>query len=288
MTNCRVFIIISLVSLPLIFGFSCKQKKAPLSEKDFPGDSINKWNARTAEINRGNEEYAKNNPYHFTDSVRHVGKVKGAYRIAVLGDSFIWGDGIPYHNIWSHKLEEKLSNKYQNVEVMSWGLCGWSTMAEYEFFKKEGYKYNADLLVIAFVENDPDMGKPRLQGQSENDWQISLYEESNLREYGELLKKVATIPEKSSTKLLFVITPLCIYKDNEERKDKVVQLLKDADISYLDLYPAYKGHFSDTPCRELFATPVNGHPGDRLNEMCSDELMNYLEAKGYLSAVLKK
>jgi hypothetical protein len=275
-----VFIIIS--------GFSCKHKKVPQSDSDFPADSVKKWNEASLKVNQVNEACAAKNPYHFTDSARKKEKPEGIYRIAVLGDSFIWGDGVPYNEVWSHKLERKLINMFSNVEVMSWGLCGWSTMTEYDFFVNEGYKYNIDLLIIAFVENDPDMGKPRTQGQSEIDWQLSLYEDTNLKEYGALLKKVATIPEQFKTKLLFVITPLCVFKDYEKRRDKLIPLLNDADITYLDLSPAHKKKFNDMDCRDLFATPVNGHPGDQLNDFYADEVINYLSQSRYTGILNKR
>src|SRR4051812_13244556 len=68
--------------------------------------------------NKRNEEYAKLNQFEFTDRNHTPDKPKGIFRIAVLGDSFIWGDGLPYENIWSHKLETKLSAEYDSLEVL--------------------------------------------------------------------------------------------------------------------------------------------------------------------------
>ena len=48
------------------------------------------------EIDLLNYEYAQTNPYRFTDVVRSKEKQKGVSRIAILGDSFVFGDGIPY------------------------------------------------------------------------------------------------------------------------------------------------------------------------------------------------
>src|SRR4030065_963845 len=48
------------------------------------------------EINQKNWQFAKLNPYRFTDKVRKFENNTDVRRIAVLGDSFVWGYGIPY------------------------------------------------------------------------------------------------------------------------------------------------------------------------------------------------
>ena len=63
-------------------------------------------------VNERNQQYANTNVFGFTDKERTMRKPKGVFRIAVLGDSFIWGDGLPYEKVWSHKLEQRLEAKY--------------------------------------------------------------------------------------------------------------------------------------------------------------------------------
>ena len=47
------------------------------------------------EIDERNLRFAEKNIYEFTDTHRAFKKKAGVTRIAVIGDSFIWGDGIP-------------------------------------------------------------------------------------------------------------------------------------------------------------------------------------------------
>jgi len=91
-------------------------------------------------INEKNRLIASQNRHGFTDVQRQFSKEKGKIRIAVLGDSFIFGDGVPYDTIWSHKLEKELLDKYENVEILSWGQNGWSTQNQYRFLKNHGIK----------------------------------------------------------------------------------------------------------------------------------------------------
>lgn len=91
----------------------------------------------------------------FTDRERSVEKPAGVnYRIAVLGDSFIQGDGVSYDGIWSHILEKKMVALDRSTEVLSWGFGGWSTAKQFGFFQQMGIKFKPDLLIIGFVLND--------------------------------------------------------------------------------------------------------------------------------------
>ena len=88
------------------------------------------------EINRENWQFAKLNPFRFTDKIRKEKKEDGITRIAVLGDSFIWGYGLPQKQAGSHKLENMITGKYENFEVTSWGQGAWPTMDDRSFIEK--------------------------------------------------------------------------------------------------------------------------------------------------------
>jgi hypothetical protein len=268
-------------------GTSCKHRK-PIPIDTSNPDSIKKWTDNRNTIFDSNAVFAKKNPYGFTDSVRHKTKPPNTFRIAVLGDSFIWGDGVPYQNVWSHKLENKLCSEYNNVEVMSWGRCGWSTLDEYNFFIEEGYKYNIDLLIIGFVENDPDPGDISQSNIPYNNWIVSLYSDNNLSQYTDLLRKVKALQDTYRMKLLFVITPLGIYDEYEERLDKTLSCFSTANINYFNLYPLVKIEFRDAPITDIMATPINGHPSEKLAEFFSTEVEKYLEKNQYLAGLTKK
>jgi len=79
------------------------------------------------EINFYNQEHQ--NQFGFRDQERDPSKAKDVWRAVILGDSFVWGDGLKKtHDIWSRILEAKLIERYGNkVEVISWGKRGWSS-----------------------------------------------------------------------------------------------------------------------------------------------------------------
>ena len=71
-------------------------------------------------------------------------------RVLVLGDSFVWGFGVNEHEMFTTLLEELVPD----LEAVNLGVSGYSTDQELLLYQNEGYKYQADMVVILVVEND--------------------------------------------------------------------------------------------------------------------------------------
>ena len=278
---------------------------------------------RDKQLRLRSHRLAKKNPFGFTDRERHEQKGEGVYRIAVLGDSYIWGSGLPYEEVWSHKLERMLDARYENLEVLSWGRNGWSTLDELRFLKEHGHRFNVDLLILGLVENDPDVGRheminadartgwireklraahrifPRvttLVGERYLDfvlgtpteeyarWLSELYTPENLEAYAEVLRAFAAACTSFNIELLVVSTPSNQF---DGRSAEIFQALaariEAAEIEYLDLLPRAQERFGDYPVLLLQASPVNRHPGPVLTQFFADEVRAHLEANPRLS-----
>ncbi|MBI1880030.1 MAG: hypothetical protein HYR94_17735 [Chloroflexi bacterium] len=274
-----------------------------------------KYKALDRRIDSVNFEYAKRNPYGFTDKIRSMHKPAEVFRIAVLGDSFIWGDGIPYDQVWSHKLENKILTQYKNAELVSWGKNGWETIDELKFLEETGVNYNIDFLIVGFVTNDADVGNyqqkylkwqestffrytaklfPRtieffsshinillyekyLTDYGYDNWREKLYSEDNLKQYLSVLWSISEFCEQNSIPLLFVLTPNTPDPDFQEKYEKIIPLLEQAKINYLNLYPAVVREFKNYNPRQLWANPADSHPGTLLTEVYANEVFAYLQ-----------
>lgn len=271
---------------------------------------------RNYRINLRNHALSRENPLGFNDALRSIQKPPGTFRIAVLGNSFIWGDGVPYEMIWSHKLERLVRARRTDVEVISWGKYGWSTLDQFDFLRTKGVTYRPDLLVVCFVTNDPDLkafpqqrwdwhrsrwlsplwsffprtvefaaskiGPLVVLGLPYDDWEERLYTEANLRRYGILLKQFADFCRAERIPLLFVLTPNDHSDVFRVRFEKVKPLLDAADIEHLDLHPAVVRRFGGLPPEGLRAGPANGHPGDLLTTFFAEETLRHIEVRGLL------
>lgn len=285
-----------------------------------------RFKAINRQITIQNKEIAKHNTFGFNDRERSRHKAPKTSRIAILGDSFVWGGGVPYDVIWSHKFEKIISGRFQNIEVLSWGISGWSTLDELNFLKTHGKDYEIDLLIVDFTTNDPDLGTYPQQylnfGKSlwfapvkkffplssqfirsyvNNiyeryltkdfgyfNWENKLYEKENLKNYAKVLSDFSVICRELNIDLLFVLTPNNYHEVFKEKFEKITPLLTEARIQYLDLYPAVYQKLHNIPHRHLWANPADAHPGDLVTEIYKNEVFNFLDSTGTLELLNNK
>ena len=277
------------------------------------------WRHYNDSVNLANKAYADQNPYGFTDVIRSKHKLPGVRRIAVIGDSFIWGDGLPYVKVWSHVLERKVTEHYDSMEVLSWGKNGWSTLDEFNFLKKHGVKYDLDLLIVGFVENDPDMGRfdefhdgrkrsmnyffpnvgplmPQVVHQCFSGlrsliygsdhtlyhrWMDSIYSEKQMADHGKMLTEFKGFCNQHEIELLFIMTPSGVNRKKKNRFTIMENVLKKNDIEVLNLMPVAEKELGDYKYEEIIASPVNGHPGEILTGFFSRQVFSYLQQTGF-------
>ena len=103
------------------------------------------------------KKYIRYNKYGYRDYEYNLKKKEGVFRIIVLGDSQTFGHGIKdLNNTWVKKLEKKLIESVGNtsIEVLSISGPGWNSDTYlYELFKKI-FKFNPDLVILAYYHND--------------------------------------------------------------------------------------------------------------------------------------
>ncbi len=271
-------------------------------------------------INRDNHAIARKNPLYCNDVPRNMEKPEKTLRIAVIGDSFIWGDGAPYDTIWSHKLEKIISSHYSNVEVVSFGQNGWSTQDERDFLLEDGFRYSPDVVVVGCLANDlSSYFHPELRffwegGRLESALKVifprtvdyltsylkrfyearidrrydyasaleSLYTPERLAAFSKVVKDLKRLCDERHVGLVFVLTPDAPSPENREFFGKLGEVFLAAGVNSLDLFPAVDQRFSETNPRLLWANPANRHPGDLLTQLYAEEVYRYLKKTHYL------
>lgn len=99
------------------------------------------------------ESFPSINSHGQRDIERTYIKKKGVKRILVLGDSVVEGLNIyDLNDTITRRLEIALQDK--NVEVLNFGIAGYSTRGEVELLKVKGIKYSPDLVMTIFLIND--------------------------------------------------------------------------------------------------------------------------------------
>ncbi len=74
------------------------------------------------------------------------------YRILVLGDSFVEGFNVGLESSFHRLIQQRLREK--EVEIINMGVDSYGTVQEFLYLKKEGLKYQPDLVLLTFLCND--------------------------------------------------------------------------------------------------------------------------------------
>lgn len=88
------------------------------------------------------------------DLERSHEKPPWTFRILALGDSFIEGYTVPLEETLTQTLERRLNGPGCQLEVLNGGTAGYSTDQEYLFYRHEGHRYGADVVLLFLFYND--------------------------------------------------------------------------------------------------------------------------------------
>jgi hypothetical protein len=89
-------------------------------------------------------------------------KPPGVFRILVIGDSIVYGFGIPQSDPISEQMEELLqrqaSPRVSRFEVLNLGVTGYNMDQVVENLRTRGMSFRPDLIVYGYCLNDPEAG----------------------------------------------------------------------------------------------------------------------------------
>ena len=80
----------------------------------------------------------------------------GTFRILALGDSYTEGFQLDLPRIWPEVLEHRLNERGDSLryEVINAGRSAMGTGTQLLYYRREGRRYDADVVVLLFVPND--------------------------------------------------------------------------------------------------------------------------------------
>jgi Flp pilus assembly protein TadD/lysophospholipase L1-like esterase len=100
------------------------------------------------------QTYERTNSHGQRDRERTLGKPDGVRRVLLLGDSVVEGYGLRESETISRRLEALYGDG--STEVLNFGVSAYCTRAEVELLEAKGLRFDPDVVVLVFVENDFD------------------------------------------------------------------------------------------------------------------------------------
>lgn len=99
-------------------------------------------------------QWVRINSHGFRDLERSYEKPPGTYRITVLGNSWTEALQVPFEKTYPAVLQKKLNESScfngRNVEVLNFGVAGYSTAQEFLLLQQKVWNYHPDLVLLAF------------------------------------------------------------------------------------------------------------------------------------------
>jgi Flp pilus assembly protein TadD/lysophospholipase L1-like esterase len=100
------------------------------------------------------QTYERTNSHGQRDRERTLRKPDGVRRVLLLGDSVVEGYGLRESETISSRLESLYPDGL--TEVLNFGVSAYCTRAEIELLEVKGLRFDPDVVILVFVENDFD------------------------------------------------------------------------------------------------------------------------------------
>lgn len=97
-------------------------------------------------------------------------KAPGVFRIIAIGDSFTFGGKMHFDDSYSKRLERmlNLNDKQRKVEVLNWGISGYSSFHEVQLVRTAITQFNPDLVIVQITLNDAELQPYRVTHRYQN------------------------------------------------------------------------------------------------------------------------
>jgi hypothetical protein len=106
----------------------------------------------------------------YRDLERAIPKPPAVRRAVCLGDSFTFGSGVLFDDTWPQRLERLLSRERGELwEAVNLGEEGLNTVQQAAKLAAEGFAYQPDIVVVAYVLNDSE-DENAAEARRASDW----------------------------------------------------------------------------------------------------------------------
>lgn len=146
-----------LLAIPLIAEVALRMARFPFEPQLYEADRGRGWTLRPGAegvVAVETRQRVRINGLGFHDRERSYEKSPDTIRIALLGNSWTEALQVPleinYGAVLEHLLNERGCFGGKHVEVLNFGVAGYSTAQELLLLKQEAWRYHPDIVLVAF------------------------------------------------------------------------------------------------------------------------------------------
>jgi hypothetical protein len=148
---------LALLTIPALAELALRIARVPFDAQLYGPNRELGWTLRpdaAGLVSTETPQMVRINSHGFRDQERSYEKAPGTFRIAVLGNSWTEALQVPLEKTYASVLERELNAKAcfagKRVEVLNFGVAGYSTAQELSLLRQEAWKYHPDLVLLAF------------------------------------------------------------------------------------------------------------------------------------------
>lgn len=250
----------------------------------------------------------KINSQGFRDYEYGLEKPENSIRIAAVGDSTTYGNGVNLEDTYVKQLEKILNNHCnKKVEILNFGAAGASTINELELIQRKVLLYKPDIIMLQIENNDSQVihqirnVDPFLNGiilkLKDSNFEIGQWLKQKLEFYKYYRYRKQLTPEEEYSN---VIRPLDAIKDISKENNiklivvsydtpyhqsyypRVLQYIRENDIPLLDISSTKFGKLSYeekyvNPKLDKYGIPIDPHPNKNSSKIMAEEISKFLE-----------
>jgi hypothetical protein len=152
-----ILAVLAMVALPLLGEVALRVAHVAFEPQLYRPDTERGWTLRanvSGVVATETRQFVQINSHGFRDQERAYDKPAGTVRIAVLGNSWTEALQVPLEKTYCSVLEQNLTGSLcyagRRVEVLNFGVAGYSTAQELLTIQQEVWKYHPDIVIVAF------------------------------------------------------------------------------------------------------------------------------------------
>jgi hypothetical protein len=250
------------------------------------------------------------NKHGFRGEPVSIKKPPNTTRIVFLGDSIVWGHAVDVEQSLAAQLETRLNNlsKGRNVEVLNFGVSGYSTQQEVEIFIERAKKFEPDFVIVGFCLNDFEKSSVEARpfervtlGMTSKSYMVEnikrLVYHFARQNFGystepdfvlktvDVRREFQRLDEQVDTRILLAVFPILVDFDSyayQHLHTDALESVEGLDFDTLDIIDAFRGHdFQKLKVAESDTTHPNSLGISLATEMIAKYFAELPDAQAY-------